>query len=415
MKKFYIALSVLALLVLTVVPSQALVGIPDRVPANEFTIPVVVAMDGTLDTLVAINEVGGVGNTPLVPATVFAVHWQLWNRRSGEIIDDFIPYTPNDVTTVAIGAQIIFPMLSDADRASIEADLDTDGVNDHYVCYITFVDTVTTAAGTVGTGLNHLVSKFYWADVPGGRAAGLSGAGREFIDTTFNAVAAGVGYHPYQRVPQNWAGSAPWYDPSATVSLLAWENFEAFSAISYATSAWREQGILPYPNIGVIPFPGDRGISFAGAWNMRFVPRWWLYTELGENNIFIWKSRNQTASEALPLDPSAIGGWTGITIAVYDNEEDGVSRNINLPDELNILDVKEIIPASWIPVGLTPLDQLGGWMNIPMPDGRFAFAVDLLAWNWQRSENASASLNWSSLFEVHRAVGTLPLAAVPLN
>lgn len=393
MKKFYIALSALALLALTVVPSQALTGIDDLVEANQFTVPVVCAIDETLDTLVAIHEVAGLGTTANPLNAPWRLHWQLWDRRSGEIINDYISYTPNDVTTLAVGAQIIWNQLSPADLAGIAADLDNDGVNDHYVCYITFQDT-RQVAGFPATTINHLVGKYYLANVTQGRAAGNSAAGREYIDTAYNGI-TDTGYHPYQRVP-TWVGGAPIY---AFNNVNFTSNWEAFSPLAYAVSEWREQGVSVQSQILI-----NGGLYRGVGVGLNFVPRWWLYTENGENNIFVWKSVNQTATN--PADPATIGGWTSITISVYDNEEDYVSRNIDLPDELNILDVKEIIPQTWIPVGLLPTDQLGGWFDIPMPGARFAHAVDLLAWNWQRAYNANATLNWSALFEVNRVVGT---------
>jgi len=371
MKKLFIALSVLAALFLTVVPLQANDGMPDRVPANQFTIPVICAIDETLDTLVAVYEVSNIGTTTAQGTR--RIHWQLWTRTSVEIINDYISYTPYDVVTIAVGAQIIWKDLRAADLAKIAADLDNDGTNDHYVAYMTISDSTTS---------NHLVSKFYYADPSGGKATGVTSAGREYL--------TGTGYHPYQKVP-TWAGGAPVYTAAATTSAA---GFEAFNAYAYGTSRLREENLAdPTIPASQANYPE---VAFA------FTPRWFLYTDKGENNIFIWKSVNTTAS--LGGASTTIGSW-GITISVYNNEEDYVSRSIDLSEELNILDIKEIVPQSWIPTSSTT--QLGGWLNIPMPTGRYASAVDFLAWNWQRAENSNATLNWSSLYEVNRGVGTM--------
>lgn len=378
MKKFFVALSVLAALFLTVVPSQANSGMPDRVPANMFTIPVVCAIDESLDTLVAIHEVLGNGTVGGANPVTYRLHWRLMTRKSVEIINDYIPYTPYDVTTIAVGRQIIWKDLSATDLAGIAADLDNDGTNDHYVCYLEIEDTIVGGASL----LNHLVGNFYFVDPSGGKAAGENAAGWEYL--------VGQGYHPYQKMAP-WVGSAAAYTTGQTSA----SRFEGWSALAYATSRLREEGFTAADAVAT----GVNSVTF------NFVPRWWLYTVNGENNIFIWKSRNTTQVYG-GSDPGTVGGWTGVTISVYDNNEDYVSRSINLPEELNILDVKEIIPQSWIPTGTTDADQLGGWLNIPMPTGRYAEAVDLVAWNWQRSQSANAALNWSSLYEVHRLVGT---------
>jgi hypothetical protein len=132
------------------------------------------------------------------------------------------------------------------------------------------------------------------------------------------------------------------------------------------------------------------------------MPRWYLYTAAGENNIFVWKSFNS---------PGLTSSWS-FSAFIYDNEEHPTSKQINLPRELNFIDLREIVPPDWIPTSGT----MAGWLDIRLPSISGAAGnplgwqyMDFLCYSWQRSANASASLNWSALFESHRDVGSLPI------
>ena len=388
MKKFFIALSVLAALFMMVAPSQANDGLPDLVPANRFIIPVVVAMDGSLDTIVAIHEVSGLGVNPLTGANARWIHWILRDWNSNEIINDHISYTPYHVVTIAVGASIIFPRLgaTDPDVVALEADLDGDTVNDHYVAYLECIDTMgSPASASVTSTENHLVGNFYWADVTGGIAAGSPAAGREYL--------IGQNYHDYQKLPTAWsAAGVPTFGaaPGAT-SAVGWE---AWSAIAYATSRLREENLND-------PTYDENG-DIANPPSTRFIPRWWLYTETGLNTMFIWKSRNTTAASTASTAP---GGWTNIPVEAWDNDENSVSRTIDLPYEINWFRVRNILPTDYEPSTLLP--NRGGWLDIQVPANRFSWAVDMIGWSWPRAQSSDATLNWSALLEIHKEVGTL--------
>ena len=395
MKKFFIALSVLAALFMMVAPSQANDGLPDLVPANSFIIPVVVAMDGSLDTIVALHEVAGLGSQTGVHA--YWIHWILRDWNSGEIINDHIPYTPYHVVTMAVGASIIFPRLGadDPDVLALRADLDGDGTFDHYVAYLELQDTTgSIAKDSVATTVNHLVGNFYWADVSGGIAAGSPAAGREYL--------TGQNYHPYQKVP-SWstAGLPTYTDTDLGTLRTSAAGPEAWSALAYATSRLREESLGD-------PAWNSSGLTSNGPSSgpsTRFIPRWWLYTDTGLNTMFIWKSRNTTAASTSSESP---GGWTGIPVEAWDNDENSVSRDIDLPYEINFFRVRKILPTDYEPTTLIP--NKGGWLDIQIPASRYSWAVDMVGWSWPRAQSANAQLNWSSLLEMHKDIGTLAAA-----
>ncbi|EFK05551.1 conserved hypothetical protein, partial [delta proteobacterium NaphS2] len=247
--------------------------------------------------------------------------------------------------------------------------------------------------------------KFYFVAPEDGKASGNSAAGREYINTFYQYHwEYPIGYHPFQKQPL-WVGGAPYYVVPWLDDPVVGTEWEAFNAIAYATTQAREVGLVIDDDPG-LQWPGAPGMMWGVApAYMRMVPRWYLYTSTGEDNIFVWKSVNQTASS--PTDTYTIGGWTSVGILYYDNNENYGSDTVDLSKELNILDVKAIVPTSWQPATLASTDAAGGWIDIPIPMSRFGYAVEILAWNWQRAYSENANLNWSALFEVNRDVGSL--------
>jgi hypothetical protein len=369
MKKFFIALSVLAALSLTVVPSQALVGMPDRVPANELISIFVVAMDQSLDTLIIIQETGATGNTATAAK---ALHWKMWDADSAHKADRSIPYTKNDVVAISC-RDIIFNTLTVNERTSLEADLDTDGVNESYIGYVTWNDEW---AGVESTRFNHFVGKMYVVNLAGGIGSGVTIAGRE-------SLLGDTGFEAEQREVTAITAFAPVF-----AGLR-----EAFSPVAYMFTEWRSRNDAA---IGAL-------VDYTYVPFFRLLPRWYLYTSAGENNIFIWKSFNAPASSS-----TVAASWS-FSMMVWDNDEHPTSKQINLPKELNFIDVREVVPPDWIPTS----GIMAGWFDIRFPSnsgsaGNPAWwqVMDFLAYSWQRSANASASLNWSALYEANREVGT---------
>lgn len=361
------------------VPSQALVGMPDRVPANELISIFVVSMTGNLDTLIIINEVAGFSGA--TAATQRAVHWMMWDPLSAHKADRSIPYTPNDVVAISC-RDIIFNTLTPNERISLEADLDTDGVNESYIGYVTWNDELRSAPGLLLSDRNHFVGKMYVVELAGGIGSGVSIAGRE----SFAGIAFDTGIATAYQLGQSEATSvvAPAFDGIR----------EAFSGQAMAMSGYRNAVGAPVPATAL-------PVSV-----FRLLPRWYLYTTAGENNVFIWKNFNS---------PGPIGGapasWS-FSAFIYDNDENPTSKQINLPRELNFIDMREIVPPDWFPVSGT----MAGWIDIRFPSISGAAGnpvgwqyMDFLCYSWQRSANASASLNWSALFESHRAAGSIPI------
>jgi len=154
MKKFFIALSVLAALMLSVVPSQALIGMPDDTPGNSAVVPFICDISGTtgLNTLIVFVDVG------LLDGIDF--HYTIYTVNSATVYDDDLGGTAGDI--VATDAFTEIAKMAPAIRSQLEVDLNGDGVNDHYAGYIYYDSNVIT---------NSVVGSMYFVDLANGVAA----------------------------------------------------------------------------------------------------------------------------------------------------------------------------------------------------------------------------------------------------
>jgi hypothetical protein len=350
------------------------------------------------------------------PDNAYRIHYILYDRDSVEQHDEFRPYTSNDVETWAVGAGILFiqwDVTNPIDLAELDtlfgADLNGDGVNDHYVGYMNFENQFNSAGGGwAQRRSNTLAGKTYVVNLTGGIGSGVSAASREWLQgdvTVDTVVVRNTDYHPWQK-QATWAAAAGLLGTVPTFTVSGVGGLEAFSPAAYAVSEARTSlRTIPLPIASATSDSDNRALM--GYFELD--PRWFLYTEYGQNTIFVWKSRNMNGT----LTAADSWDFTGL---FYNNAEVPVSRLISLPQELNIIDVHGILPASYRPTGN---NMTGGWVQIRFPASTGTVApcrqwphVDLLAYSWQYATNSDASLNWAALFEAHRSVGTITAEVV---
>ena len=180
MKKFFIALSVLAALALSVVPSQALVGMPDDVPGSDIMQAFfVVEVAGGLDSLVVFQEVGGIGGTAAAPTG--RLHWIIRDRKSNHLKDQTRSYSPFDVDAVSV-RDLLDGYCTAADKLAL---LTTLGGVDCYVGYIEWQNNSTTltmdALDNVVYTANNMIAKMYLVDTARGKTSGVNLAAKEAL------------------------------------------------------------------------------------------------------------------------------------------------------------------------------------------------------------------------------------------
>ena len=231
MKKFFIALSVLAALMLSVVPSQALIGIPDDTAGTNAVVPFICDISGATgtNTLILFMDTGlGDG---------INFHYTMYTVRSVTVYDDFLRGTVGDI--VATDAFTEVAKTAPAIRTQLEVDLDDDGVNDHYAGYIRY-----NFLKTPDHSYNSVVGQWLFVDMPNGVAAATNIPMKEFKDDlpggyqnamapgaielfTPNAMAGALGLQNGDAAPSNAASFGLYqryyiFDADASTWLVYW-------------------------------------------------------------------------------------------------------------------------------------------------------------------------------------------------
>jgi len=420
MKKMFVVFSVLMAITLVAAPSYALMGIDDPVNGTDFIVPFIVEMPigGTgLDTSIMVQEVSGnpaLGGPSPVAKAVGSLHWTILSPVSAHILDRYVGFTAGDVVTLSVRA-LLTPATA-GQLAQLEVDLNSDGVADHYAGYL-YGQNMTTAIQT-----DNLYAMFYYADLLSGRASGSYAAMKEFVGVPpvpnvanfaiNGSNAIGFVYEQCARAnPNGTTGTAAgFWTENGTNTRTDFQNvlntgqaMESFSPAAYFYTAYRQlyPGANGVFNVGV---PRTSAALLALTPNLNFVeftPRWYFYNANAESYIILWKNRNH----------NQVGVNNLVTVNIWSNDERFTSLDIPLPSELNIIRMRDYVPADYISGGA---NGDGGWVDIRIADAGSPFThgflqnwryTEFLIWTWTIASDAAAT-NWASLWN-DRTVGTL--------
>jgi hypothetical protein len=362
MKKTFLVIFVGLALALMASPSQALNSIDDNVPGVNPLLPFFLVdkagfPTSGLDTLVVIQEIGGIGayTAHKTKGQLHLIIKDKFSHDKGSIIKE---YTPNDVEAYSV-RDLIDEMVGVGVLADLEIVLN--GVT-YYSGYIDFFNSID---GETFPTDNNLVAFMYVIDLANGWAAAST------MPVWEDASDPGYVYDQWRS--------------DADAILGTTYELETFSPNGYAISEFRERND--------VAAPGYMTASF------RLMPRWFLADLNAETFIPIWSSS---------LHSTSASTWTYELIAlIYDNDENMLNVPINIPYELNWIDVRNLLTSSW-------QSKTGGWIDIPFSDdlgsdgrGDDPFESSWLAYSYQTASSADAGINWSVLHGVHREVGTL--------
>jgi hypothetical protein len=327
MKKFFLALSVLAVLTFAAVPSQALVSMPDAVPGSDIMAPWFLAeISGGEDTLLTIQEVKGAATT---------LHIYLYDKSSIKRYDITTALTGYDVESWNVKSDFVLGM-SSTNRTALEIDLDGDGTNDHYAGYVIFDNEVTLSP-------NNLVAFAYQVDLASGVASGAVIPARE---REGNAI--GEDY----------------------VDANGMEIWSAEALVSAKAQL--------------------AGLADQTATQFALYPRYFIYDSNAQNYFFFWKS---------DLDGTAFSPHVNF----YDNAENAISSTFDCPYELNVLNLRTLLPD-----GLFSAYPYVGWIDFTLPDedgNHFDAAEEYLGYMYQ-TVRSTGNYSWNALFTVHRDATT---------
>jgi hypothetical protein len=332
MKKFFIALSVLAALMLSVVPSQALIGMPDDTSGTDAVVPFICDISGTsgLNTLIVFLDTG------LADGIDF--HYTILTKRSVTVYDDDLYGTAGDV--VATDAFTEIAKMAPAIRTQLEVDIDGDGVMDHYAGYIYYDNNFAD---------NSVVGQFYLVDLPKGIAAASNIPMKEFKDDL-----------PPALQPQMAPLGIELFTPNALAGALTLQN-------------------------------GNTAAVAANTFGI--YPRFYILDANASTWLLMWFSQNDVLGV--------------VHTNFWDTEENNVSSNIPLWDELEIIDIEPYLPESLWPAATYPKE---GWLDLfwttaPIPNYPVMTDavrnLEFLGWTYQQAKGA-ASESWTVLTPMWR-------------
>jgi hypothetical protein len=344
MKKFLVAISLVAMLGFIAVPANALVGVPDDVPGYDMLVPwIYVSMPGfgNENTLITITEIDGfVTGLHLWVNDIDSVPVHNWNET----------LTPFDV--FGIDGLTIINSMSPLAQAALEVDTDGDGVNDHWAGYI--------YAFNLGANPNNLISNCYQVYLPAGMAVGFNGVSME------------------------------WYPLYIDIVRQTNFPFDIFGDETYSANAlWVGKQVLQ----GIVPA--------IDATFFRLMPRYYINDAIAQSLLMIWV---ETAYTNIPV-PGLLHCFFYDEDENFLSSNIPIMHELNIIDVGLILPAglfPGVYPwGGWIDIQ-TP-DQFGnGWFTDLNANGIFDGAErSWLGYSWQRAMGPAAEA-WEVIQKAHR-------------
>jgi len=423
MKKIFIALSVLAVMMFSAGSALAVGGATDNVPGTDFVMPFLVSVDRVaqlsgFSTLIDLSEVRG--NT-----TDFHVYF--YNQQSVLVHTNWLPITHWGSTLVDIGTYIIG--MSDEERADLL--ITYNGVQ-YYAGYMygqNYIWTLNPVAPfnlirVRGTN-NNVIGSMYLLDLTQGQAAASTLPMKEF----YNASATDLTLTDYTLATHLWSATTPqllrwaitgysptpvWTFPAPTFALAAGlpltktgflggevNTMERWSPVALAAASnrvWNHQVAVNRMSATVAgadaAHPNPQQWDAPRATWFRLIPEYYINSASGDSTFILYQN--------------GLANGTTFHFMVINNEENYVDTSITI-NEVTFIDARQTVPDS-----LKITYPYYGILNLTMDDSS-ATATDVmwaeyLGWNWQydNSGGTSPNLNWSILKGMARDVGTVP-------
>ena len=393
MKKFFLAIAMVAMLGFVAVPANALIGVPDDVPGTDILVPwFYVSMPGfgSENTLMTVTEVKGFRFFAAPNAFSTQVLGWVQDIDSETVFDFGFNLTRFDVWSG--DALSLIALMTPMARAALEIDTDGDGINDHWAGYVVLFNNSYPRFTGVVWQYDNLISNCYQVYLAGGMAASFNGASLEWGDpaNVFNLMADPI-----------WQGNGD--GPGGLFPDTTWAvvfGDEVFSANALVTGkSLLATGILWGPE----------------ATFMRLMPRYYVNDAVGESLLMIWTDRRWTENAEIPPPPIPPFGWFArlpgsVHCNFFNEDEIALSANLPIDHELNIIRIRDVIPA-----GLFAAYPWAGWINIQTPDtfGNGWFTDDningindgaerqWLVYSWQRAIGPAAQA-WEVIHKAHR-------------
>jgi hypothetical protein len=231
MKKIFTILAVLGALTFIAVPAQALIGMPDDQPGNEFNWWFLADTSGGLNTILVAYEISGFSA---------GFHYTIYNKKSETLNNYDTTLTEYDMDSFN-GYDLANLVTAGDDRDSLLITLD--GV-EYYFGYVKFVNT------SSSRGPNRILAKTFILDIQNGM-------------------------YSESNVPVNEMNSSS--AMGATGWMVDGRYLEMFSA-NALSNAQRNQGNVAN--------------GFTNATSLTLYPRYFKASSSGKSYLIVWKSTN---------------------------------------------------------------------------------------------------------------------------
>jgi hypothetical protein len=335
--------------------AQAVVGIPDDVPANTLLYPFFKVNPSRTaskaqDTLIVITNTDNQFEW---------VHVILWSVKSVHVYDFNVLLTPYDVYSCSLYDLILgngCPSGVGPAPTRVATDLLASGQLRGYAT----VDAVTASTSLLPDNPlyprdddNILIGHEYIVDLPAGSATGLNAVSIEFVDPMLGHPAVGFGTVNGGGIGDTTTG---FFTPTDGLERI--DGFEGDLAQTGTADTLNWWQIIRYFTAEA---PTPNNVCDASD------------TFCVDTELWLWKDSNLA---------SAV-----VNIAVYDEAENFHSVNLDMPFEVNFVKVRDIITPK-VP---------GGWFRIQLgPD------TQSVAYSLQLANDADATLRWDAIFPAHR-------------
>jgi len=367
--------------------AQAVVGIPDDVPAATllypfFTVDPTPAEDSRLDTLLVVTNTAN---------RKITVHFTIWSVTSQHIYDFSVPLTEHDVFSCSLLDLIVNPEEFESPCGVSQAPtgvIDLLEVGEALAGYVTADVVSTPTSAFPGQAVypfvdwNILIGHMYLVNLPAGSATGFNAVSIEAVSNFGTGTSVGQ--------------TANAIDPLQQTGFYLTRCLEEQAAISCAP-------LGTYGNRERIDGPaGDVAQTGSGSpidSSLSLITRYFSQPALnGRSQVWLWKDRSTT------------GAASSVSLAVYDEDENSHSVTFNLPGEVNFAPTDDII---------TP-GAPGGWFRIKFDCGPFGSCgylpttpatvattpIQAVAYSLQFANDQDETLRWDALFPAHRQYTT---------
>lgn len=380
--------------------AQAVIGIPDDVPASTLLFPFfkvnpTPSSTSRQDTLITITNTAN-------PGVDSWVHVTIWSVKSQHIYDFSTKLTPHDVFSCSLLDLLVNPDRQQQPCGSFQAptgvvnQLQSGTILAGYVTADVVTEPTSAFPGQVGYPFadhNILVGHMYLVDLPAGSATGFNAVSIESEvagsgGLGHSAIAfdddVQIGFYLNRCIEEQ--GASANCAPAGTYGNR--ERIDGFSGNSIQT----------------LGTAGSPPAASSGDSPLSLILRYFSAATLGgSTEVWLWKDRVTSGSAA------------GVNLAVYDEDENVHSITFNLPDEVNFESTTQIV---------TP-GAAGGWFRIRFACGHFGYCdyaplspatwggpaalttpIQSVAYSIQFANSQNATLRWDAAFPAHRQYNT---------